>query len=87
MQRCVKGNGVMFPMDLQMVTMLLEHGANPFCADHKGDLLSFALTHNFSNSCINSHCNNNDDNCRIEFTTYSRNNSLDDSNVEFDRQK
>lgn len=64
LQRCVKGNGVMFPMDLQMVTLLLQHGANPFCADHKGDFTSLHNKHKLFNSCTNSKSNNDHDNCR-----------------------
>lgn len=36
LQRAVKGNSMMFPMDIKMVDLLLQAGACPFSADNKG---------------------------------------------------
>ena len=45
LQRAVKGNSMMFPMDIKMVDLLLQAGACPFSADNKG-----GLPHNFVRS-------------------------------------
>ena len=36
LHRAVKGSVMMYPMDVKIITLLLESGADPFCADKKG---------------------------------------------------
>ena len=36
LHRAIKGSVMMYPMDAKIVTLLLDSGANPFCADKKG---------------------------------------------------
>lgn len=44
LMRAVKGNSMMFPMDIHMVDLLLQAGACPFSADNKGwTALGYAL--------------------------------------------
>jgi len=40
LHRAIKGSVMMYPMDAKIVTLLLESGANPFCADKKGQSVS-----------------------------------------------
>ncbi len=37
LHRAIKGSVMMYPMDAKIVTLLLDSGASPFCADKKGE--------------------------------------------------